>query len=173
MKHRLFALVAVALFTGNLRADDADKFAFFESKIRPVLVENCLKCHGETKQNGKLRLDTKKGVLKGGITGPAIVPGNAKDSLLIKAIRHADADLKMPSKDKKLPESVIADFEKWIDLGAADPRDGKQPAVADGVDWKKARQFWSFQPPRMPDLPKITSDSGGPTNSTKTSAVSR
>src|SRR5262249_7176874 len=132
MKCRLLALLcASAAFATNVHANDADKIAFFESKIRPVLVENCLKCHGETKHSGKLRLDSKMGVLKGGVSGPAIVPGKAKDSLLIKAIRHVDPELKMPSKDKKLPDNVIADFEKWIDMGAPDPRDGKQPAVAD------------------------------------------
>src|SRR5437868_2793487 len=128
MMHRLLAILAVAMFAASARADDAEKLAFFEAKIRPVLVDNCLKCHGETKANGKLRLDSKMSVLKGGITGPAIVPGNAKASLLIKAIRHADPELTMPSKEKKLPDNVIADFERWIDQGAFDPRDGKQPA---------------------------------------------
>jgi hypothetical protein len=90
MKFRFLAWLVCAVFTSNLAAQDADKVAFFESRIRPVLVENCLKCHGETKANAKLRLDSKAAVLKGGISGPAIVPGNAKDSLLIKAIRHAD-----------------------------------------------------------------------------------
>ncbi len=155
MKYRLLAVLAVIIITSNVHADDADKLAFFESKIRPVLVDNCLKCHGDTKQNGKLRLDSKMSVLKGGITGPAIVPGNARNSLLIKAIRHVDPELTMPSKDKKLPDNVIADFEKWIDQGAFDPRDGKQPAVADGIDWKKVRQFWSFQQPKLPELPAV------------------
>ncbi|HZZ81154.1 MAG TPA: PSD1 and planctomycete cytochrome C domain-containing protein [Gemmataceae bacterium] len=153
-------LIAFGLFATNARADDADKFAFFEKKIRPVLVDSCQKCHGPEKANGKLRLDTKASVLKGGITGPVLVPGKAKDSLLIKAIRHADPDLKMPPPDKgaKLSDAVIADFEKWINDGAADPRDGKQPAVADGIDWKKAREFWSFVPPKMPALPKVQNE---------------
>ncbi len=156
MKHRSLALLcAFAVFAPSAFANDADKFAFFESKIRPVLIENCLKCHGETKHNAKLRLDSKAAVLKGGVSGPAIVLGRAKESLLIKAIRHDDPELKMPPKEKKLPDSVITDFEKWIDMGAPDPRDGKQPAVADGIDWKKSRAFWSFQAPTMPELPKV------------------
>ncbi len=160
MTHRFVAfLFAIIASSGHAFAQDADKFTFFEKRIRPVLVENCLKCHGETKANGKLRLDSKMAVLRGGISGPALVPGKAKDSLLIKAIRHEDPDLKMPSKDKKLPENVIADFETWINLGALDPRDGKQPAVADGIDWKKSRSFWSFQPPRMAELPKVQNGS--------------
>ena len=148
-------LAAFGIFSGNAFADDAEKIAFFEAKIRPVLVDNCLKCHGETKSSGKLRLDSKMGVLKGGVSGAAIVPGKAKDSLLVKAIRHVDPELKMPPKGDKLPDHVIADFEKWIDMGAPDPRDGKQPAVVDSFDWKKARDFWSFQTPKMPELPKV------------------
>ncbi len=62
------------------------------------------------------------------------MPGKAKESLLIKAIRHEDVELKMPAKAPKLPDAVIADFEKWIDQGAADPRDGKAPAAARGID---------------------------------------
>ena len=155
MKSRIVAVLALSFLASPAFAQDAEKFAFFETKIRPVLVENCLKCHGETKANGKLRLDSKAGVLKGGVSGAAIVPGNAKDSLLIKAISHVDPELKMPSKDKQLPDNVIADFEKWINAGAPDPRDGKQPVVTDGIDWKKARQFWSFQPPKMQALPKV------------------
>jgi len=159
MKHPILAAVAaLALFTTNSFADDAEKIAFFEAKIRPVLVDNCLKCHGETKANGKLRLDTKANVLKGGITGPALVPGKAGESLLMKAIRHTDPELTMPSKDKKLPDNVIADFEKWIAMGAPDPRDGKSTANSDGIDWKKAREFWSFQQPKMPALPSVKND---------------
>src|SRR5215212_7175555 len=105
MRYRLIPLLALALFTSRAAADDADKIAYFEAKIRPVLVDNCLKCHGETKASGKLRLDSKMAVLKGGVSGPAIVPGNSKDSLLIKAIRHADPELAMPSKEKKLPDN--------------------------------------------------------------------
>jgi uncharacterized protein DUF1553/uncharacterized protein DUF1549/cytochrome c len=156
MTHRiLLLLLALGFSAATVYADDADKIAFFEAKIRPVLVETCLQCHGETKASGKLRLDSKASVLKGGFSGPAIVPGKAKDSLLIKAIRHEDPELKMPTKGAKLSDTVIADFEKWINMGAPDPRDGKQTAVADSVDWKKAREFWSFQAPQMPPLPSV------------------
>ena len=156
MMHRMwFVLIALGTLTASTYADDADKFAFFEKKIRPVLVESCQQCHGPDKANGKLRLDSKAAMLKGGYSGAAIVPGKAKDSLLIKAIRHLDPEMKMPAKAPKLSDAVIADFEKWIDMGALDPRDGKQPAVADSIDWKKARTFWSFQQPKMPELPKV------------------
>jgi hypothetical protein len=156
MKYRIpTLLLTLGFFAGSGFADDADKIAFFEAKIRPVLVESCLKCHGETKANGKLRLDSKAAVLKGGFSGPALVPGKAKDSLLIKAIRHEDPDLKMPTKGRKLSDAIIADFEKWINLGAIDPRTGKEPAVVSTIDWKAARAFWSMQPPKQADLPSV------------------
>ncbi len=156
MKDHLSAIfVAFAFSAGPVGASDVEKLQFFEAKIRPVLVERCQACHGETKQNGKLRLDSKSAWLKGGASGAAIVPGKAKESLLIKAIRHEDVELKMPAKAPKLSDSVIADFEKWIDQGAADPRDGKAPTAARGIDWKVARAFWSFQPPKIPALPAV------------------
>src|SRR5690242_9412106 len=89
---------------------------FFEKKIRPVLVDNCYKCHsaGAEKVKGGLLLDTRDGVLKGGDTGPAIVPGDADKSLLIKAVRYSDENLQMPPKDKKLSAQQIADLESWV-----------------------------------------------------------
>ena len=105
---------------------DAKQIDFFESKIRPVLVEHCYKCHSadadsDKKLRGGLRLDTKDGVLKGGDSGAAIVPGRPKDGTLLRALHYTDPDLQMPPKEK-LPEEVIKDFEKWIADGAADPR---------------------------------------------------
>jgi mono/diheme cytochrome c family protein len=160
MKHRIAFLLLALGFATPAIADDAE-LAFFEAKIRPVLVDSCQKCHGEKKANGKLRLHTKAAMLKGGVSGPAIVPGKAKASLLIKAIRHEneDPELNMPAKAAKLSDAVIADFEKWINTGAFDPRDGKQPAVVDTTDWKKAREFWSFRVPTMPELPKVQNTS--------------
>src|SRR5438309_1371150 len=93
MRRLLLVIFPLAIAAPAL-ADDAEKIAFFESKIRPVLVESCQKCHGETKANGKLRLDSKAALLKGGLSGPAILPGKAKESLLLKAIRHEDPELK-------------------------------------------------------------------------------
>jgi mono/diheme cytochrome c family protein len=160
MKYRMPALLLTfGLVTTHAFADDAEKIAFFEAKIRPVLVGHCQKCHGETKANGKLRLDSQAAMLKGGFSGPVLVPGKAKESLLIKAIRHEDPELKMPPKSDKLADAVIAAFEKWIDMGAIDPRDGKEPAVVSSFDWKKAREFWSFQPPTMPPLPAVKNTS--------------
>ena len=97
---------------------------FFETKVRPILVENCYKCHsaGAEKIKGGLVLDTREGWMKGGDSGPALVPGKPEQSLLVKAIRYTDRDLAMPPNDKKLPDNLIADLEQWIRLGAPDPR---------------------------------------------------
>jgi hypothetical protein len=130
---------------------------FFEKKIRPVLVDKCYRCHGpETeKAKGGLRLDTREAVLKGGDNGPAVVPGDVDGSLLIDAIRYANADTAMPPKKSggKLPDAVVADFETWVKMGAPDPR---EPAVAGAPekpsskawsDYGDATKWWSWQLP--------------------------
>ncbi|MEO2020575.1 MAG: PSD1 and planctomycete cytochrome C domain-containing protein [Pirellulaceae bacterium] len=129
---------------------------FFENKIRPVLVQHCYKCHSTAAQaNGKLKggllLDDRDVIRRGGESGPAVVPGNEKKSLLLSALRHED--LEMPPKGK-LPASVIADFSRWIKMGAPDPRDGVR-AVESNIDLEKGRQFWSFQAVEKPVLPTI------------------
>ena len=105
------------------RAQTGSGMDFFESKIRPVLVDLCYECH--SKQSGKtkggLRVDSRDALLKGGENGPSIIAGAPDKSLLIKAINHADPDMEMPPKGK-LPDSVIEDFRKWITMGAPDPR---------------------------------------------------
>src|SRR5580698_7694033 len=120
---------------------------FFESKIRPVLADNCYKCHSAEaeKVKGDLLLDTREGVLKGGETGPAIVPGNPDASLLIKAIRYNDPDLQMPPKNQPLSDQQVADLEAWVKMGAPDPR--VAGAIMSSADWgKNRREHWSFQP---------------------------
>ena len=99
----------------------ASGLAFFEKKIRPVLVEHCYKCHSASseKVKGGLLLDTREGIRKGGESGHAVVPGDLKESLLISALKHDDFE--MPPK-RMLPAAVVADFEKWIRDGAVDPR---------------------------------------------------
>ena len=111
-------------------ADADEATAFFESRIRPVLVEHCYKCHsGRTKApKGGLRLDSREALLRGGENGPAIVPGKPDDSLLLKALSHEGEVAEMPP-DEKLPDRVLADFRQWIASGAPDPRK-EGPAVA-------------------------------------------
>lgn len=127
---------------------DPKEIEFFEQKIRPVLVASCYSCHSDmAAKNGKLKaklfLDTREGVAKGGDTGAAIVPKKSQESLLMKALRYDG--IEMPPGGK-LPENVIADFARWIDMGAADPRDGAPGAPKREIDLQAGRQFWSFQP---------------------------
>src|SRR5204863_9196415 len=121
---------------------------FFEKKVRPVLVEHCYKCHSAEAKSpkGGLLLDNRPAVLKGGETGPALVPGKPAESLLFKAIRYTDDGLRMPPEGK-LPDEVIADLEKWIVLGAPDPRVGSVATAKPqaGLDVDAARKFWAFQ----------------------------
>jgi hypothetical protein len=128
----------------------AQEFAFFEAKIRPVLVKHCYECHSveSGKSKGGLMLDTRQGIRGGGETGPAVVPGDAAKSLLLSAIKHSDPDLEMPPKKPKLDASVIADFETWIKVGAADPRESAAKlAERPPVDVETGRKFWSYQRP--------------------------
>ena len=142
----------------------ADQARFFESKIRPVLMTKCVACHSSKaeKLKGGLLVDTREGLRKGGDTGPAIVPGDPDGSLLITAIRYKDEDLKMPPK-AKLPDEVVADFERWVTMGAPDPRGASPAAKAAGSarapDAAKARQFWAFQPPKASPPPVVKNTS--------------
>src|SRR6266545_3296658 len=162
MKYGL-GFLALALLCPALTADDkplpppakptAAGVEFFEKKIRPVLVKHCYSCHSaEAKKiKGELRLDTRDGLLRGGATGPAFVPGEPAKSLLIKAVKHADGVEAMPPKEK-LPPEVIADLEAWVKMGAPDPRDGDTGSKR--IDLEKAKEFWSFKPVVRPDIPK-------------------
>jgi Protein of unknown function (DUF1553)/Protein of unknown function (DUF1549)/Planctomycete cytochrome C len=130
---------------------------FFETRVRPVLVENCYKCHslGAEKIKGGLTLDSRDGVMKGGDTGPAVVPGNLEKSLLIKAIRYTDKDFAMPPADKKLPENVIRDLEQWVKMGAPDPRtEGVSAKAMYEADMEKAKKHWAYKPVVKPAVPE-------------------
>ncbi len=124
---------------------------FFESKIRPVLTEACYKCHSSQSERikGGLTLDSREAILKGGESGPALVPGDPDKSRLITALRYKDENLQMPPKDRLSPE-VVADFEKWVKMGAPDPRVSKIAKVSSG-----ATNHWAFQPVKPRSLPKI------------------
>ena len=151
---KLLAVVAVGcLLAPSCQAAD-DGVEFFEKKIRPVLVAKCYKCHSaeSEKVKGGLLLDTREGIRMGGATGHAVEPGDLKGSHLITAIRGEKKDLLMPPKEK-LPAEVIADFEKWIRMGAPDPRDGKAK-VAAKPDPEAGKNFWAFQPVKKVAVPQ-------------------
>ena len=119
----LAAAAAPALASPSAPAavPDASGLEFFEKRIRPLLAEHCYECHSaEKKTKGGLRLDNRDGWSRGGDSGPAVLPGNLDDSPLIKAVRYRDKDFRMPPK-RKLSDEQIADFEKWVTLGAPVP----------------------------------------------------
>jgi hypothetical protein len=124
---------------------EADALEHFEKKIRPILHAQCLQCHGPEKQKAGLRVDSRRALLKGGDTGPAILPGNAEKSLLLKALRQGDPDLLMPppKNGKKLPEPALRDFETWINAGAPFPAAGAAPPA----------KHWAFEPLTDPAVP--------------------
>ncbi len=148
-------------------APTAEQVAFFESKIRPVLVEQCYKCHSAQaeKIKGGLVLDSRAGVVKGGDTGAAIAPGDPDASLLIQAVRHLDENVAMPPK-KKLPPEQIAALEEWVKMGAPDPRTDDTVAAVQAktaIDWTKARKWWAFRPLAAPPAPEVK-DAAWPAN---------
>jgi Protein of unknown function (DUF1553)/Protein of unknown function (DUF1549)/Planctomycete cytochrome C len=149
-------LLATVWAASAVRADDkpsADGVAFFEQKVRPLLVKHCYECHsaGAKKLRGALRLDTRADTRKGGETGPAVVPGDLAKSLLVKAVRHADESLKMPPK-AKLSAQEIADLEAWVKMGAPDPRTA---VAAKPNEPTNGRDLWSLQAVRAPALPAV------------------
>lgn len=153
------------IFIANgAHGEQAARFDFFEAKIRPVLSAECYECHDATKHKGGLRLDYRDGWMKGGDSGPAIVPGDSTKSLLFKAITHEDKELKMPEKGAKLEDQVIADFKTWIEMGAPDPRD--TPPIAKNkteVPWddklRARKEWWSFKPVGSFSIPAVTNTS--------------
>ncbi len=129
---------------------------FFETRIRPVLVAECYECHDARKQKGDLRLDYRDGLLKGGEEGAAIVPGDAKKSILIQSINYTHETLQMPKKRPKLDAKIVADFVEWINRGAPDPRTSapKESVTATWSDLLTVRKnWWSFQPVSSPPIP--------------------
>jgi hypothetical protein len=153
-------LLAVVARAVEPSAADLD---LFEKRIRPILVGHCYECHSveRKKKEGGLSLDSREAVLKGGDSGPAIVPGDPEKSLLITAVRHADKDLKMPP-ERKLSATQIDDLTAWVKSGAPDPRlatSSSTPGVVSrpkgGMSLEEGRRFWSFRPVKDPPIPQV------------------
>ena len=131
------------------------KIEFFEKSIRPVLVNECQSCHGPTRQDGGLRVDSRKALLAGGNRGRAIAPGEPSQSLLLRALTHRDAVLKMPPKGR-LPDRTLAALGEWIRDGAAWPADGEQGESASKSALPRAdASHWSLQPLRITPPPRV------------------
>src|SRR6185503_18929902 len=138
-------------------AAERDGLDLFEKRIRPVLVDKCYSCHsaGAEKIKGNLVVDTREGLLKGGDTGPSLLPGHPDKSLLIKALKWSEEEFKMPPKKRLSPE-VIADFETWIRKGAPDPRVSTAPASKKpAINVAEARHAWPFTPLAEPAVPPV------------------
>ena len=160
-----FVAATVALVAANEPAPPTapispEDLQFFETKIRPVLVDQCYRCHSaqSEKLRGDLHLDTRAGTLEGGESGPALVPGKPEQSLLIEAIRYGNPDLRMPPKGNKLPDDIIADFVEWIRRGAPDPRTAAAAVptsspIATGHVYAPSKDHWSFKPVVQPEVP--------------------
>ncbi|MCC9608036.1 DUF1553 domain-containing protein [Blastopirellula sp. JC732] len=158
----LIALLLSPLLIGrpaNVQAaePDAEGIRFFETKIRPVLVAHCYECHSaksETLRAGLL-VDSNHGLLTGGDSGASIVPGKPDESLLLETLRYDPLSYQMPPNGK-LSDAVIADFEKWIKMGAPDPRnDAPDTPVKQPFDIDSRRSFWSFVPPTAQPAPEV------------------
>ena len=158
--HRLLIGVNLLLFAGSgafadeRAAPTKEQLEFFESKIRPVLVEHCYKCHAAEAKivKGGLRLDHREGMIQGGDTGTSLVPGQPAKSLLVKALKFDG--LEMPPKGK-LAASIIKDFETWIAMGAPDPRKSGQRPRPRTIDIEAGRKYWAFQPVADSAPPKV------------------
>ena len=135
-------------------AASPEQLDFFERKIRPVLLEHCYECHAADSKiiQGGLRVDHRAGLIQGGDSGPSIDLKEPKESSLIKALRYEDVE--MPPKGK-LSDSIIADFETWIAMGAPDPRVADELPTARAIDLEEGRQFWAFQPIANHDAPAV------------------
>ena len=151
-------------------ADDATQLdvagvAYFESHVRPLLVQRCYACHsGESDPvEGGLRLDSRAGWRRGGDSGSAIVPGKPEDSRLLQAVLYQDPTLAMPP-DNALAKREIEVLRKWIELGAPDPRKETTITAVREVDLKAGRQFWSFRPIRNPELPVVRNEAWAQTS---------
>ncbi|MFN7682789.1 MAG: PSD1 and planctomycete cytochrome C domain-containing protein [Planctomyces sp.] len=157
----LLVLLLITATTPVTAADEpahvatAEQLAFFETRIRPVLVTHCYQCHSSESRivQGGLRLDSKAGLARGGDSGPAISPQAADSSLLLQALRYDG--LQMPPTGR-LPESVIQDFQTWLSMGAPDPRTESSPAPATHPDPETGRSHWAFQLPRESPAPVTT-----------------
>ncbi len=154
MRHCWVTAVLLSLLASSswAQSPNEDGLAFFEQKIRPVLVQHCYSCHSVQAQDAKklqggLFLDSSEGTLTGGENGPALIKGNSVDSRLLKALKYDG--MEMPPSGK-LSDEIIADFAKWIEMGAPDPRHGATPIKPKReINLEEGRKWWSFQPLRI------------------------
>lgn len=152
----IICLLANAAWADDVPEVTREQREFFEKSVRPVLVENCHKCHGPKQQKGELRLDSRAGMLKGGQTGPAIVPGKPEESELVLAVSYDPSGYQMPPTGK-LNADQISSLTEWIKMGAPWPEDPAATTKPDqnaGIDLAERAKHWSFQPVMRQEIPK-------------------
>lgn len=142
----LAALVLASMLVGSARAQDAAAVELFEAKVRPLLIRECQTCHSTEARKGGLSLESRAAILEGGDSGPAAVPGEPEESLLIEAIRH-DSEPRMPPR-KKLSGPEIAALTRWVELGMP------WPETSPGLG-QSAGDHWAFQPVKKVDPPDV------------------
>ncbi len=155
MRTPLLILVFTSVLRAGLRADDSAGIEFFETRVRPMLVEHCYECHSADakKLKGNLRLDSREGILRGGETGPAAIAGKPDESLLIGAVQYHDKDLQMPPPKDDVPRKLsgqrIADLIEWVKIGLPMPASANLPKA------DAAAAHWAFQPPKAVAFPAV------------------
>ena len=138
---------------------DAAQLEFFESSVRPLLIAHCYKCHSQdavasNALRGGLLLDSRSGVLAGGDSGPALVAGKPDESLLIHSVLYTNENLQMPP-DGRLQDEQIAILQKWVEMGAPDPRTSVPAGAKPGIDLNAARSQWAFRKPQRTAAPQV------------------
>jgi hypothetical protein len=159
---RTLQVLIVFISVGPLYAADREplpgELDFFESRIRPILVNHCYKCHSESSKQAKggLRLDSRESVIKGGDSGTAVIPGHVNESLIIQAVAYDGGFYDMPPSGK-LSEIQISDLKKWVQSGAADPRKsvGDTQMTGSKSSSTAAKNHWAFQKVKTPEIPKV------------------
>ena len=166
----ILGAATLACAADALEPAGAEQIEFFENKVRPLLAEQCFRCHSEeSASRGKLkaglRLDSLQGMLEGGDSGVALVPGDPGKSLLIEAVNYRNEDMAMPPK-RKLPDGQINLLTQWVQMGAPWPGADLEPdraaspdADQPAYDWERfRREHWSFRPVTKPQLPDVSAD---------------
>ncbi len=170
IKAKALTLLLLAIFHNGVNANSpsSDQIEFFETKIRPLLANNCFACHSQkAKSNGKLKaglfLDSYNGLINGGDSGSIISPGKPDQSRIVEAVLYKNEDMAMPPKGK-LPEDQIELMRQWIEMGAPWPGSDNE-VVAEGTnnnepyDWDKFRnEHWAFKEIQNPNPPQINND---------------
>ncbi|NND95852.1 MAG: DUF1549 domain-containing protein, partial [Pirellulaceae bacterium] len=142
----------------------AEQLEFFESKIRPILVQHCYECHSAAAEDleAGLYLDSKWGWSTGGDSGPAIIPGDVDESLVIHAVRYTEDQVSAMPPKSKLADEQIKLLEKWVEMGAPDPREkviSQNPPTVEVFDLsKRFAEHWSWRPIVQPEVPAVTND---------------